>query len=135
MKTFTDITLDYVQAINTGNIEKLYDLMADDHMFIDAHNNKILGKDNMKQSWIDYFTMFPDYKIEVDEILHKDTRICLLGYASGTYKNLRDKNNSNYWRILAAWTAIIRNDRIKQWQVYADNIIVMDIINKNQVNI
>lgn len=135
MKTFTDITLDYVQAINTGNIEKLYDLMADDHLFIDAHNNKILGKDNMKQSWIDYFAMFPDYKIEIDEILHKDTLICLLGYASGTYKNLRDKNNSNYWRIPAAWTAIIRNNQIKQWQVYADNIIVMDIINKNQVNI
>ncbi len=130
MKTKINIALAYINAINTANIDELYILMTEDHLFIDAHNNNVKGKEDMKQSWIDYFIMFPDYKIEVADILQKQDLVCILGYASGTYKNLKNKENSNYWRIPAAWTAIIRGNQVKQWQVYADNIIVMDIINR-----
>jgi len=130
MKTEIDITLDYTNAINTADINELYNLMTEDHLFIDAHDNKVKGREDMKQSWIDYFIMFPDYKIEVADILQKEDLVCILGYASGTYKNLKNKENSNYWKIPAAWTAIIEGNQVKQWQVYADNIIVMDIINR-----
>ncbi|WP_029904630.1 nuclear transport factor 2 family protein [Prevotella sp. 10(H)] len=130
MKTYTDIALEYVEAINNANVDKLYSLMTDNHLFIDAHDNNVIGRNDMKQSWIDYFKMFPDYKIEVQDILEKDNLICLLGYASGTYKNLKNNENSNYWRIPAAWTAIIKDNQVSKWQVYADNIIVMDIINR-----
>lgn len=132
MKTDIELTLDYVNAINIANVDKLYTLMANDHLFIDAHGNKVAGKQNMKQSWIGYFAMFPDYKIEVNEILQKDSLVCILGYASGTYKNQKNDENNNYWRIPAAWTAIIKDNHVKQWQVYADNMAVIDIINRNQ---
>ena len=55
----------------------------------------------------------------------------MFGYASGTYKNLIEEDNRNHWRIPAAWRAIVTDDHIKSWQVYCDNIIVMDIINRN----
>ena len=129
-----DVVLDYIEAINKADLNRLYFLMSNDYQFIDAHNNYVEGKDNMMQSWIGYFSMFPDYCIEVNEILQKDTLVCILGYAGGTYKNLRNKENSNYWRIPAAWSAIVENNKIKHWQVYADNIIVMDIINRNIKN-
>jgi ketosteroid isomerase-like protein len=131
-KMDTRIVIDFVDAINAADVDKLYSLMTNDHLFIDAHDNKVTGRDNMKQAWIGYFTMFPDYKIEINEILEKGSLICLLGYASGTYKNMKNNENSNYWRIPAAWTAIIKDDKVKQWQVYADNIIVMEIINRNK---
>lgn len=134
MKTEIDIALAYINAINTANISELYKLMTEDHLFIDAHDNNVIGKEDMKQSWIDYFIMFPDYKIEIADILQKEDLVCILGYASGTYKNLKNKENSNYWRIPAAWTAIIKDNHIKQWQVYADNIIVIDIINRVEGN-
>lgn len=134
MKAEKDIVLDYVTAINTANIKELYSLMSEDHLFIDAHDNRVIDKEDMQKSWIDYFAMFPDYKIEVNEILQKGSLICILGYASGTYKNLKNNEDSNYWRIPAAWTAIVKDGNIKQWQVYADNIIVMDIINKVEGN-
>jgi hypothetical protein len=105
--------------------------MSDDHLFIDSQDNKFVGKDNMKQGWIGYFALFPDYKIEITETLEKGALVCILGYACGTYKNLKDENNSNFWRIPAAWSAIIKDNKVKQWQVYADNIVVMDIVNKN----
>jgi len=126
------IVSDYVAAINSADVEALYRLMAEDHLFIDAHDNRVYGKNNMKQSWIGYFAMFPDYTIEINEILEKDSLICILGYASGTYKNRRNKENSNYWKVPAAWTAVIENNKVKQWQVYADNVKSIEIYNRNE---
>jgi ketosteroid isomerase-like protein len=128
----TKIVLDFIEAINCSNVDKMCDLMTIDHVFIDSQDNRTIGRDIMKQAWIGYFAMFPDYKIEIKEIFVKNPLICLLGYASGTYKNLVNEQNSNYWRIPAAWSAIIKDNQIKQWQVYADNIPVMDIINRNK---
>lgn len=128
----TKIVLDFIQAINCGDIDKMCDLMATDHIFIDSQDNRTIGKETMRQAWIGYLTLFPDYKIEISQTIEKGSFICILGYASATYKNLKNKENSNYWRIPAAWTAIIKDNQIKQWQVYADNIVVADIINRNK---
>ena len=128
----SNLALDFVGAINCADIERLIDLMTDNHVFTDSQDHKMTGKENLRLAWIGYFGLFPDYKIEINNILENDSLVCLLGYASGTYKNLQNENNSNYWRIPAAWTAIIKDNQIMSWQVYADNIIVADIINRNK---
>jgi ketosteroid isomerase-like protein len=127
----TKIALCFVEAINRADTDKIYDLMSDDHLFIDTQDNRMIGKDNMKQCWIEYFKLFPDYKIEIEDIFEKEESVCLFGHAGGTYRNIQDDANSNYWRVPAAWKAIVRNNLIKQWQVYADNISVMEIIKRN----
>ncbi|MDD4968674.1 MAG: nuclear transport factor 2 family protein [Paludibacter sp.] len=127
----SQVVLDFVDAINRADVDKMYELMTDDHLFVDSRDNKTSGREIMKQAWIGYFDLFPDYRIEITGMLQKKSLLCMYGYASGTYKNLKDNNNSNHWRIPAAWTAIIKNNRIKNWQVYADNGVVMDIVNKN----
>jgi len=127
------VVLDFVDAINCADVDKIYDLMTIDHLFIDTQDNRTVGKDAMRQAWIGYFSLFPDYRIEINEIFENESSICMLGYASATYKNLTNENNSNHWRIPAAWTATVIDNRIKKWQVYADNIIVMDIINRSVI--
>lgn len=126
-----DVVSNFINAINGSDVDRMCSLMTEDHMFIDSQDNKTVGKENMRQAWIGYFALFPDYKIEIDEMFEKDSLICILGYASGTYKNIRNEDNSNHWRIPAALKAIVSDNLIKQWQVYADNIIVSDIINRN----
>ena len=126
------VVLDYVNAINAADISKLYELMAYDHIFIDSQDNRVIGMDNMKEAWIGYFSMFPDYKIEIVQVVEKDSFICLFGYASGTYKSLKNNENSNCWRVPAAWTAVVRDDEVKQWQVYADNTLAIEIYNRNE---
>ena len=127
-----NIILNYIDAINKADIDGMLNIMTDDHILIDSQNNKMTGKDNLREAWIGYFGLFPDYKIEVNEILEKDALICILGHASGTYKNMKNKDNSNYWRIPIALTAIIKDNHIRQWQIYADNLIVMDIIRRDK---
>lgn len=125
-----EIVLDFVKAINSANITKICELITQDHLFIDSQDNRLKGKENLKQAWIEYFSLFPDYKIEVTEIFETDSGICAFGYASATYLNLKNKDNSNFWRIPAAWRAILRNKKISVWQVYADNSVVLEIVKK-----
>ncbi len=126
------IVTDYIDAINTADVDSICELLTEDHIFIDSQGNSVTGIDNLRNGWTQYFALFPDYKIDINETFEKGPIICLLGHASGTYKNIKNENNSNYWRIPAAFTAIVRDNKIRQWQVYADNIIVMEIINKNK---
>ena len=128
----TTIVSGFVDAINSANVDKMVALMANDNLFIDSQDNKMVGKDNLRQAWIGYFDLFPDYKIEINEIFANDSVICMFGYAGGTYRNLIEEDNRNHWRIPAAWRVIVTDDHIKSWQVYADNIIVRDIINRNK---
>lgn len=127
------IVLDFIESINSANIDRLYNLMSNDHEFIDSRGNSMVGNDNMKKAWTGYFDLFPDYKVEITETLQNDSIIVLLGYASGTYKST-NKNvvNNNHWKIPASWKAIVVDEKIKLWQVYADNSVVIEIVNKNK---
>jgi len=134
MKTSNNasIVLQFVKAINTANIDKIEELMTTDHIFVDSGDGKYLGKENMKQLWIGYYEMFPDYKIEIMDITENDSVVGIFGYASGTYKGLKDENNSNYFRVPAAWKAIVEDSKIKHWQVYNETKQVEEIIERNK---
>ena len=127
-KTFYD----FVSAINEHSAEKLYALMTDDHQFIDAQGNSVSGKDKMKAGWAGYFQWFPDYKIEITDIFIQGDTIAAFGFAEGTFKGIKTEQNKNYWKLPAAWKAVIENGKVKLWQVYADTKIPFDIISHSK---
>lgn len=126
------IVLDFIESINSANVDRLYNLMSNDHEFIDSRGNSMVGNDNMKKAWIGYFNLFPDYKIGITDTLQNDSIIVLLGYASGTFKTNNNAGNNNYWKVPASWKAIVVDEKIKLWQVYADNSLAIEIMNKNK---
>jgi ketosteroid isomerase-like protein len=127
------IVLDFIESINSANLDKLYNLMSHDHVFIDSRGNSMAGNDNMKKAWIGYFDLFPDYKIEITDTLQNDSIIVILGYASGTYKPAnKNADSNNHWKVPASWKAIVVDKKIKIWQVYADNSLAIEIMNKNK---
>jgi len=127
------IVLDFIESINIADIDRLFDLMSNDHEFIDSRGNSMVGNDNMKKAWTGYFDLFPDYKVEITHTLQNDSIIVLLGYASGTYKtNIKNTDDKNHWKVPASWKAIVVDKKIKLWQVYADNSVVIEIINRNK---
>ena len=130
--TIKNIAIRFVKAINDHNVDEILNLMSEDHIFIDAVDNKSVGKKGMKQGWKGYYELFPDYKIEISDITENGFTIGLFGYASATYKNLTNKLNSNSWRIPASWKAIVENNKIKHWQVYCDYSKLLKIIEKNK---
>jgi ketosteroid isomerase-like protein len=130
--TNKEIVLTFVKAINDHDVDKIFDLMSDDHVFIDGYGNKQEGRNGMKVSWQNYYQMFPDYGVEITESIESDSVIGLFGYASGTYKINNEKTNINFWKTTAAWKAIVENQKIKLWQVYCDYTRLMEIIKKEQ---
>ena len=111
----------FANAINEHSIDKMYSLMTDDHTFIDAHGNEVVGKDKMKIDWKSYFREFSDYKIEITNIFANGDSLGAFGFASCTFKGQQTGNNASYWP--ASWKVVVDNNKIKLWQVYEDTKI------------
>ena len=101
--------------------------MSDDHAFIDAHGNQIIGRDKMISGWRAYFAWFPDYSIEVTDVFEEGDQLALFGFAGGTFKNTAGES----WRLPAAWKASVKDGRVTLWQVFADTKIPFEIIERN----
>jgi hypothetical protein len=126
------IVIRFVKAINDHDVNEIVNLMSEDHIFIDGQDNKSIGKKGMKEAWEGYYELFPDYQIEISDIIENDSLVGLFGYVNATYKNLTNKLNSNFWRTPASWKAIAENNKIKHWQVYCDYSDLFRIIDKNK---
>ena len=119
-------------AINEGNVELLSSLMTEDHTFIDASGAAHSGVKEMTEGWKDFFRMFPDYKNNFESILQDGNLVVALGTACGTYNGNRGLVPENRIDWKAAWKAIVENDKIKLWQVYADWSEGIKIIEEDQ---
>jgi hypothetical protein len=84
----------------------------------------------MKEGWQNYYQMFPDYSIQITDIVEDNSIIGLFGYASGSYMII--KNETNFWKTTAAWKAIVENKKIMHWQVYCNYTLLMEIIKNNK---
>ncbi len=63
--------LAFIDRINAHDVEGLAELMSDDHTFIDAHGNEVVGREKMSAGWRGYFEWFPDYYIEVNDVFEE----------------------------------------------------------------
>jgi limonene-1,2-epoxide hydrolase len=115
-----DVVKAFIAAINRRDLSGIYALMTEDHTFIDSRGTITSGRKEMMVGWEWYFSMFPDYKIQVESILNDDTLIAVFGSASGTYNGKRGLIPENRIEMPAAWKAKVANGKIQSWQVYAD---------------
>jgi predicted enzyme related to lactoylglutathione lyase/ketosteroid isomerase-like protein len=121
---------DFITAINAHDPNRLHALMSDDHTFVDAIGNRLSGADKARSGWTKYFHMFPDYTVELTDALETSPTILATGFASGTYQGAAGGQHENHWRIPAAWKAVITEERVTLWQVFADTKIPFDIMDK-----
>ena len=124
------IVIEFVAAINKHSVKAMSELMADNHRFIDTDGAEVEGRSLMKQGWISYFEMVPDYKVEVTETFKSGNRVMLLGEASGTFTTYKMLKPENAWKTPAAWRAVVDNGKVTEWQVYADNKPLREIMRR-----
>lgn len=65
------------------------------------------------------------YLIEVDATASMAGLVLASGWASAVHRDSGSK-----WRIPAAWRAVVAGDRIAEWQIYADNEPVREILGR-----
>ncbi|MDT0649142.1 ester cyclase [Autumnicola edwardsiae] len=81
-----EIQKKFGESINTGNLENLRDLVADDVKDHDPAPNQGPGP----QGYIDFFTMmrnaFPDMEVEVEQLVADEDNVAFAYTLTGTHK-------------------------------------------------
>jgi ketosteroid isomerase-like protein len=132
MLTPTEVALEFVKRINAHNPDKLAELMAEDHVFIDSVGARFQGREAMRENWKAYFDMFPDYRIVLTDVFQQGHVVGLFGTASGTFAVNGQLAPENRWEGPAAWKATTQGDTMTEWRVYADNEPVRKIMTAAQ---
>ena len=107
---------EFVRRINAHDPKAIVSLCTDDHVFIDSLGAQMSGRERLEQGWTGYFSLFPDYRIDLETTIAQNVVVIACGFASATHAISKKS-----WRIPAAWRAIVRGGQIAKWQVYADN--------------
>ena len=119
--TAADIALEFIDRINSHDIPLLAEMITEDHLFIDAQGNQVRGRQPLERGWRACFEWFPDYSVQVDQAFANGNIAVVTDWAMGTYSVHGRLTPENRWRTPSAWQAVIRNQRIAEWRVYADN--------------
>jgi ketosteroid isomerase-like protein len=115
----------WLAAIHGHDVSALAALMAADHVFVDSLGNRVDGGSSMEAGWRGYFAMCPDYWIRADHTMAEGETMLIAGEAGGTIDGER-------WRIPAAWKAVIRDGKVVEWRVFADNKPVYEILGRRR---
>lgn len=113
----------FVSAINAHDVEALGALMTADHVFVDSVGDEVRGRDAMCRLWERYYRLFPDYRLEVEDVLSHADVVGVFGTASGTLASEGAEeplDPENRWEVPAAWKAVVREGRVSVWRVFAD---------------
>jgi len=110
----------FIAAINRRDPAEMSGLMTEDHTFVDSGGGIQSGREAMTAGWKEYFRVFPDYEIRVENMLGAGALVAVFGSASGTYNGRRGLVPENRIEMPAAWKAIVENGKIKFWQVFTD---------------
>lgn len=122
----------FFEAINAHDPDKLAELMTEDHVFTDSLGAALGGRENLRVRWRSYFAFCPDYRVSHAAIFYAGETVAAFGSAGGTIRVNGQMPAENKWRIPAAWRVIVQDGRIREFQVYADNKPVYDILAKSR---
>lgn len=114
---------EFVRRINAHDPKAIVSLCSGDHVFIDSLGAQMSGRERLEQGWTGYFSLFPDYRIDVEVAAAENEVVLASGFASATHSTSKKS-----WRIPAAWRALVRGRQIAEWQVYADNKPVYELL-------
>ena len=130
MTTSRETVLAFIQAINRHEIASITNLMTNDHEFVDSLGATTRGKEQMRQAWIAYMFMIPDYTITALDVLTQGDVVVVTGSASGTVAVSGALPPANRWEFPIALRAEVRDGKVARWQVFADNEPVRAILNR-----
>jgi len=116
-----EVAMRFVALINAHDPERIAALLTRDHKFIDSLGAEYYGRDTLIEAWRQYLGMVPDYQIDITRSFCEGSEVVLLGAARGTYTADGVLDSANAWSTPAAFRAIIRDELVSEWQVYADN--------------
>jgi ketosteroid isomerase-like protein len=116
-----DTVLAFLEQINAGNVDGLCALMTEDHLLVDGLGNRLQRREAMRNGWAGYFRMFPDYRVSHADVFSQGDVVAAFGSAEGTLAVKGELPKDKHSSVPATWRAVVRDDVVAEWHVYADN--------------
>jgi ketosteroid isomerase-like protein len=126
----TDRAFRFVEAINEADIRTMGEMMSGDHVFVDSDGTELHGREVVLDAWRRYFSMMPEYTIEVEETFRREGTVVIVGRAAGTYAVEGPPRPEDRWSVPAAWRAVVAGDRIAVWQVFVNPEPILEIMRR-----
>lgn len=115
------IVTQFLQAINSHDLETMATLMSADHQFVDSLGRVIAGKEAVREAWRGYFEFCRDYWVRSEHMFCDGDQVAVFGEAGGVV-------SASAWRTPAAWLARAGDGCVTTWRVFADNKPIYDIL-------
>ncbi len=125
-----EVVLKFEQLINARNVESICSLMSSDGEFVDSLGNRIQGTERLRTAWQGYFKIVPDYSISHSEIFADGNTVAVFGSAQGTFTKDGKLKKEDFWKMPAAWRAVVKDGKVAVWQVFADNEPIRVVMRK-----
>lgn len=130
--TPTEIALAFVDAINSKDLERLAELMTDDHKYIDGDGSEHVGKDRMKDGWKEHVKLIPDLTLSISIQFEEKDTVLLVGQSRGTIIHNGELKQENSWQVPSAWRVVVKSEKISEWQLYANQCALHEIYDRIQ---
>jgi ketosteroid isomerase-like protein len=127
-----EIAMDFINRINSGDVDSICELMTAEHIFQDTLGERFIGREKMHEGWSAYFKAVTNYQIHAEEFFQTGERLAIFGSASGVYAGNSKPSGGNFWEVPAAWRAVIRDGLVAEWRVYADNQPLRKLMGERQ---
>jgi ketosteroid isomerase-like protein len=106
------VAVRFNEMINSADLDRLGDLMSEDHSFIDASGRAVIGKRACLAVWRGFFAAFPSYRNVFDSVAVSGQVVTIAGRSSCAEKP--DLHGP------ALWMAVVEDGRVSRWRVYQD---------------
>jgi hypothetical protein len=107
----------FIDAINRNDLDRLGELMTDDHQLEVFYEPPLTGKAANLDAWRGYLSSFPGYAIYPHQIAERDNRVAALGHTKASHLGLSDKEEA---MLLLIWVAVVEDGKLATWQLMHD---------------
>ena len=111
----------FIEIINEGDSKRLIEMQTDDFTLIDMDGEICVGKDG----WSDYFSVYPNYRIHVKNVLIGGSSIAVIGSTTDSHISAELEK-----RETVLWVAEIKDGLVARWQIYSDIDLVKASLGK-----
>lgn len=110
------IALEFVECINTQDVEGLAALMTEDHTFIGYEEGDVaVGRERMKEGFAQYFEAYPEYKIHISKVTRSGKDIAIIGTTSGSQIPPEVEAKET-----VIWIAKMKDQLVSEWRIFTD---------------
>jgi ketosteroid isomerase-like protein len=108
------VALGFIDAVNRGDLDRLAELMTDDHTLVVLDEAPLVGKAANLDAWRGYVTSFPDYVIRPGTIHASGGTVVVDGTTTGSHLGLPDDQEM---QLDVTWIAEAVDGKLSRWQV------------------